>query len=62
MVWNKWSNFSFPTIYWKPKGKDPVTYSGAREVDDFVNYIAKHSTDGLKKFDRDGKKKKKSEL
>jgi len=52
----------FPTIYWKPKGKDPVTYSGAREVDDFVNYIAKHSTDGLKRFDRDGKKKKKSEL
>jgi hypothetical protein len=31
-------------------------------VDDFVKYIAKHSTDGLKHFDRDGKKKKKSEL
>lgn len=37
----------------------PVPYSGAREVDDFVKFIAKHSTDGLKGYDRDGKKKKK---
>uniref|UniRef100_A0A915C788 Protein disulfide-isomerase n=3 Tax=Parascaris univalens TaxID=6257 RepID=A0A915C788_PARUN len=51
----------FPTLYWVPKNaKDkPVPYSGAREVDDFVKFIAKHSTDGLKGYDRDGKKKKK---
>lgn len=30
-----------------------------REVDDFIKYLAKESTDGLKGYDRDGKKKKK---
>lgn len=50
----------FPTIYWLPKGnKDsPVPYSGGREVNDFISFIAKHSTDGLKGYSRDGKKKK----
>lgn len=50
----------FPTIYWLPKGnkESPVPYSGGREVDDFISFIAKHSTDGLKGYTRDGKKKK----
>lgn len=56
----------FPTLYWLPKNaKDkPVPYSGGREVDEFVKFIAEHSTDGLKGYARDGskKKKKKSEL
>ncbi|KAI6202865.1 Protein disulfide-isomerase [Aphelenchoides besseyi] len=53
----------FPTLYWLPKNtKTPVQYNGGREVKDFIKYIAQHSTDGLKGYDRDGKKKKKSEL
>ena len=57
----------FPTLFWLPKGdkKNPVPYNAGREVDDFVKFIAKHSTDGLKGYDRDGKKlksKKKAEL
>lgn len=53
----------FPTLYWLPKNtKTPVAYNGGREVKDFVKYIAQHSTDGLKGYDRDGKKKKKTEL
>ncbi|KAK6731806.1 hypothetical protein RB195_007954 [Necator americanus] len=54
----------FPTLYWLPKNKkdSPVPYSGGREVKDFINFIAKHSTDGLKGYSRDGKKKKKEEL
>lgn len=39
-----------------------MPYNGGREVKDFVNFIAKHSTDGLKGYSRDGKKKKKEEL
>jgi len=51
----------FPTIYFAPKGskKSPRKYEGAREVDDFINYLARESTDGLSGYDRDGKKKKK---
>ncbi|VDD91578.1 unnamed protein product [Enterobius vermicularis] len=56
----------FPTLYWVPKNaKDkPIPYSGGREVNDFIKFIAEHSTDGLKGYSRDGskKKKKKSEL
>ncbi|KAI6241457.1 Protein disulfide-isomerase [Aphelenchoides fujianensis] len=53
----------FPTIYWLPKDtKTPVAYNGGREVKDFIKFIAEHSTDGLKGYDRDGKKKKKTEL
>lgn len=49
----------FPTIYWAPKdSKDaPVRYEGGREVDDFVQYIAKHATNELKGFDRKGNAK-----
>ncbi|XP_062595206.1 protein disulfide-isomerase A3-like [Saccostrea cucullata] len=51
----------FPTIYFAPKGsKDsPRKYSGGREVDDFLKYLAKESTDELNGYKRDGKKKKK---
>ncbi|XP_012062004.1 PREDICTED: protein disulfide-isomerase A3 [Atta cephalotes] len=47
----------FPTLYWAPKdAKDnPVRYEGGRELDDFIKYIAKHSTDELKGYDRKGK-------
>lgn len=31
---------------------------GGREVDDFVKYIAKHSTEELKGYDRSGKARK----
>merc|ERR1712110_21334 len=48
----------FPTIFWVKKGDKPVSYNGGREVDDFVNYIAKHATSELKGFDRKGKAKK----
>ncbi|GMT00223.1 hypothetical protein PENTCL1PPCAC_22397 [Pristionchus entomophagus] len=55
----------FPTLFWLPKGdrKNPVPYNAGREVKDLMNFVAKHSTDGLKGYDRSGKKiKKKSEL
>jgi protein disulfide isomerase family A protein 3 len=55
----------FPTLFWLPKGKrnSPVPYNGGRELDDFIKFIARESTDGLKGYSRDGKKiKKKSEL
>ena len=39
----------------------PFNFQGGREVDDFLKYLAKESTDGLKGYDRKGKKKK-SEL
>merc|ERR1712038_2031507 len=48
----------FPTIFWVQKGSKPVAYNGGREVDDFVKYIAKHATNELKGFDRNGKAKK----
>lgn len=50
----------FPTLYWAPRdAKDsPVRYEGGRELDDFVAYIAKHSTDELKGYDRSGKERK----
>lgn len=50
----------FPTLFWAPKdSKDfPEKYEGGRELDDFVKYIAKHSTDELKAYDRKGKAKK----
>jgi protein disulfide isomerase family A protein 3 len=54
----------FPTLYWLPKDqKDkPVRYESGREVDDFIAYIAKHATNELKSYDRDGKAKSKTEL
>jgi len=48
----------FPTIYWKPAKGKPVSYEGGRDVQDFVKYIAKHSTQELKGYSRDGKAKK----
>lgn len=49
----------FPTLYFVPKNtKKPVAYNGGREVDDFIKYIAEHSTDGLKGYTKEGKKKK----
>jgi len=55
----------FPTLYFAPKGqkRSPRKYEGGREVDDFVKYLAKESTEPLKNFDRSGKKlKKKTDL
>jgi len=53
----------FPTIFFVPKGsKDsPRSYNGGRETDDFVQYLAKESTDPLSGYTRSGKEKK-SEL
>ena len=52
----------FPTLYWLPKGsKQPKSYEGGRELDDFIKYIAENASDELKSFDRKGKAKK-SEL
>merc|ERR1712198_480980 len=48
----------FPTIFWKPKGGVARNYNGGRELDDFVKYIAQHSTEELKGYDRKGKAKK----
>ncbi|XP_066591998.1 protein disulfide-isomerase A3 [Prorops nasuta] len=47
----------FPTLFWVPKdSKDsPVKYEGGRDLEDFIKYIAKHSTDGLRGYDRKGK-------
>lgn len=49
----------FPTLFWMPKDlKDkPIKYEGGRDLDDFVKYIAAHSSSGLNGFDRDGKPK-----
>ncbi|CAJ0578176.1 unnamed protein product, partial [Mesorhabditis spiculigera] len=54
----------FPTLFWLPKNakQNPVPYNGGREVKDFVKFIAAHSTDGLKGYDKNGKKVKKTEL
>ena len=40
----------------------PLLLQGGREVSDFLKYLAKESTDGLKGYDRKGKKIKKTEL
>lgn len=50
----------FPTLYWLPKDSksNPVTYSGGRDTEDFIKYIAKHATNELKGYDRSGKAKK----
>lgn len=52
----------FPTLYFVPKGakKSPKRYEGGREVDDFIKYLARESTDQLTGYDRSGKKTKKS--
>ncbi|KAL3865460.1 hypothetical protein ACJMK2_042848 [Sinanodonta woodiana] len=50
----------FPTIYFAPKGnkKNPQKYNGGREVDEFLKFLAKESTNELKGYTRQGKKKK----
>jgi protein disulfide isomerase family A protein 3 len=55
----------FPTIFFAPKNSKnaPRKYEGGREVEDFIKYLAKESTEPLSGFDRSGKKtadKKKS--
>lgn len=55
----------FPTLFWvsKEDKENPKKYEGGRELTDFVQYIAKHSTNELKGYDRSGKKKpEKTEL
>lgn len=52
----------FPTLYWFPKDtKTPVKYEGSRDIEELLGYVAKHSTDELEGFTRDGSEKKKSE-
>ena len=50
----------FPTLFWLPKDRSgkPKKYEGGREVDDFIEYIAKNAASELKGFGRDGKAKK----
>merc|ERR1712080_613422 len=48
----------FPTLYWKAASGKIPKYEGGREVDDFVKYIASHSTSELKGYTRNGKKRK----
>lgn len=55
----------FPTLYFAPKNSknNPKKYEGGREVDDFIKYLARESTNELKGYDRSGKKiKSKTEL
>lgn len=54
----------FPTIFYVPKNakNSPRKYEGGREVDDFIKYLAKESTNPLEGYSRDGKKSKKTEL
>jgi len=47
----------FPTLFWYPKDKSTKKYEGGREVNDFIEYIAKHATNELVGFDRSGNKK-----
>ena len=42
--------------------QNPRKYEGGREVDEFVKYLAKESTDPLKGYKRDGSNTKKNEL
>ena len=51
----------FPTLYWYPKSKSPKKYEGGRELNDFIEFIAKHSTEELVGYDRNGNKKDKKE-
>lgn len=53
----------FPTIYWFPKDtKVPVKYEGSRDLDDILAYVAKHATEELDGYNRDGEEKKRDEL
>lgn len=50
----------YPTLFWLPKnGKDkPVMYSGGKNLDNFIRYIAEHATTELRNYDRSGVIKK----
>lgn len=50
----------FPTIYFAPKNdkQNPRKYEGGREVDDFIKYLARESTEPMVGYDRNGSKKK----
>ena len=49
----------FPTLFFLPAAsKTPIKYEGGREVDDFIKYIAKHATNELKSYTRDGQRRK----
>jgi len=50
----------FPTIYFVPKNdkQNPRRYDGGREVEDFIKYLAKESTEPLSGYDRSGTKTK----
>ncbi|KAF7488811.1 Protein disulfide-isomerase A3 [Sarcoptes scabiei] len=52
----------FPTIYWYPKSKQARKYEGGRDLENFIEYISKHSTEELVGYDRKGNKKSKEEL
>jgi len=51
----------FPTIYFVPKGGSPVKYQGEREVNGFIKYLSKETTNEMASYDRNGNKRK-SEL
>nr|ADD38808.1 Probable protein disulfide-isomerase ER-60 [Lepeophtheirus salmonis] len=44
----------YPSIFWIPRGGKPIAYDQAREVNDFIKFIAKSSTVGLTKYSNDG--------
>jgi len=48
----------FPTIYFVPKGGEPLKYQGERELKGFIKYLAKESTNELAGYDRSGNKRK----
>lgn len=50
----------YPSLFWLPKNsKDkPVMYSGDKNLENFIKYIAEHATSELKNYDRDGEIKK----
>jgi len=53
----------FPTIYFYPADtKTPKKYEGGRDVQDFIKFLAKHSSKELKGYNRDGSKKSRDEL
>lgn len=50
----------FPSLYWLPKNKkdNPILYTGAKNLDSFIKYIAEHATNELNNYDRNGEPKK----
>jgi protein disulfide isomerase family A protein 3 len=47
----------YPSLFWVPRDSkaNPKKYDGGRKLDEFIEYIAKHSTEPLKGYDRSGK-------